>query len=91
MIEEVYRNELPEEKVVVIIIPDIKGVAIGRNVGYFFVDVPQDIKTISGTKIREGLSIDVPKKVKYIIEQFEITQEAIKKGHLYSGDDIFSS
>ena len=36
----------------VIIIPDIEMVAVGRTVGYSIVEVPEDIKIISATKIR---------------------------------------
>ena len=36
----------------VIIIPDIEMVAVGREVGYSIVEVPEDIKIISATKIR---------------------------------------
>ena len=38
----------------VIEIPDIEMVALGRGVGYSIVEVPEDIKTISATKIRSG-------------------------------------
>ncbi len=37
----------------VISIPDIEMVAVGRNVGYSIVEVPEHIKTISATKIRK--------------------------------------
>jgi len=38
----------------VIVIPDIEMVAVGRGVGYSIVEVPENIKTISATKIRNG-------------------------------------
>jgi len=40
-------------KVKSIIIPDIESVCVGRGVGYNIIDVPQDIKIISGTKTRQ--------------------------------------
>jgi len=36
----------------VMMIPDIEMVAVGRGVGYSIVEVPEDIKIISATKIR---------------------------------------
>lgn len=71
MIEAVYKKEIEEGKVIVMIIPDIEGVAVGRGVGYYLVDAPQNIKKISGTDIRKGLINDVPEEVKKIIEEFE--------------------
>jgi len=74
MIKQVYPSD---EIVQVISIPDIEGVAIGRDVGYYFVEVPEDIKTISGTKIRAGKSMDVPDEVKEILDFWESTGEML--------------
>lgn len=48
---------LSDEKVKVMIIPDIESVNFGRNVGYDIIEhiPPDDIKEISATKIREEL------------------------------------
>ena len=51
MIRAVYPND---DRVKIIVIPDIIGVAVGRGVGYFISTVPPEIEKISGTKIREG-------------------------------------
>ena len=66
-----------DEIVKIIVIPDIEGVAIGRDVGYYFVEVPEDIKIISGTNIRAGKSMDVPVEVKEILECWESTSEML--------------
>lgn len=71
MIKAVYEKEIENDMVKVIVIPDIEGVAVGRGVGYYLVDVPQNIKRISGTDIRKGLSVEVPEEVKKIIKDFE--------------------
>jgi len=73
MIKKVYKTD----NVKVISIPDIEGVAIGRDVGYYFVEVPEEIKMISGTKIRAGKSMDVPAEVKEILEFWESTGETL--------------
>lgn len=49
-IMDVYKNN---SLVKIITIPDIEMVAIGRDVGYALVEVPEDIKIISATKIRK--------------------------------------
>ncbi|MCP4762605.1 MAG: hypothetical protein GY870_12565 [archaeon] len=51
-IKSVYKNN---PMVKVITIPDIEQVCIGREVGYSIVEVPEDIKIISATKIRKGI------------------------------------
>ena len=62
--EEVERNILNElwklvgeERVKVLIIPDIESVNFGRGVGYDIIEhlPPQDVSDISATKIREQL------------------------------------
>ena len=54
MIEEFYRGQ----DVVVLIIPDILGVYYGRDVGYEVQELepPPDIRQISATKIRKGIT-----------------------------------
>lgn len=49
-------NEISEGRVMVSIIPDIESVNYGRDVGYEVLEwiPPQDIKDISGTKIRNN-------------------------------------
>jgi len=82
MIKAVYINEIIKGLVKVIIIPDIKQVCVGRNVGYAVVQVPQEISEISGTEIRDSISdhivdldvfysVKVPPEVKEIIESYE--------------------
>ena len=71
MIKAVYQEEYDKELVQIIRIPDIEGVAIGRDVGYYVVEVPDDIKKVSGTNIRKGLNEDLPKEVKELIEQYK--------------------
>ncbi len=76
MIRAVYPDE---EKVKIIVIPDIETVCVGRKVGYSLVEVPENISIISGTDIREyhvnreygGGFYNVPKEVKELIEEFE--------------------
>lgn len=68
MIRSVYPNT---NLVKIIQIPDIEQVCIGRGVGYAIVEVPDDIKQISGTKIRSGASNDIPESVKEIIERWD--------------------
>ena len=41
----------------VIIIPDIESVCVGREVGYSIMQVPDNIKMISGTKIRKAFTV----------------------------------
>lgn len=53
-INQYYKEEVLAGQVVVIQIPDIDMVCIGRDVGYGIVEVPDEIKAISGTAIREG-------------------------------------
>lgn len=51
MIEDVYGDN---GNVEVITIPDIDTVAVGREVGYSLVTVPEEVKEISGTETREN-------------------------------------
>lgn len=65
MIEAVYKDN---PLVKVIIIPDIEGVCVGRGVGYFIMEVPQDIKKISATDIRAGKCFELPEEIKEMID-----------------------
>jgi adenylylsulfate kinase len=60
MIQRVYG-----ERVKVIVIPDIKSINIGRNVGYDvnIVEPPHDIGKISGTNVRAGKDESIPPEV----------------------------
>ena len=53
-------NEITENKIKIIIIPDIESVNYGRGVGYDIIEhiPPQDVKEISATKIREQMRKD---------------------------------
>jgi len=63
------------ERVKVIVIPDIKSINIGRNVGYEvnFVEPPDHIGTISGTNVRAGKDEDVPPAVANYIKLLHTT------------------
>jgi len=63
------------EKVDTIIIPDIKSINIGRNVGYDvnIVDPPDNIGKISGTNVRAGKDDNVPVEVAEYIKQLRMT------------------
>lgn len=61
MIHAVYTAEVEAGIVQIVPIPDIDMVCIGRKVGYGIMEVPDEIKTISGTEIRAGRSHNVPK------------------------------
>lgn len=52
-----YRNEIKEERVKVMVIPDIESVNYGRGVGYDVIEwiPPTEIADISATKIRESM------------------------------------
>ena len=56
-IEDHYGNLITEERVKVIIIPDIESINYGRGVGYDIIEhvPPQDIHDISATKVREQM------------------------------------
>ena len=72
MINEVYKEEIREGLVKIITIPDIEMVAIGRDVGYSIVEVPDDIKIISGTEIRSTSNYDnLPPEVRKLIKEWE--------------------
>lgn len=53
------KDLIQEGRVVVLIIPDIESVNIGRGVGYDVIEhlPPDEVKEISATKIREELKI----------------------------------
>ena len=70
MIRRVYGN-----KVEIIVIPDIKSINIGRNVGYEVnrIDPPPHIGAVSGTKIRAGESSSVPPEVVEYIKTLRTT------------------
>jgi len=70
MIKRVYG-----ERVEIIVIPDIKSINIGRNVGYDvnIVEPPADIGTISGTNVRAGKDNNVPKEVAEYIKLLRTT------------------
>jgi len=70
-IESCYKNEIKNKQVRVFIMPDISTVAVGRKVGYSIIEVPDSIKTISGTKIRKGECNDIPKSVKKIMDKID--------------------
>lgn len=59
-IMEVYEKEIKEERVKVIVVPDIDSVCFGRGVGYDIVEFvpPQEIADISATKIREQMKLE---------------------------------
>jgi len=75
MIKAEYQEEYDKGLVEVIRIPDIEGVAIGRDVGYYLVEVPDDIKKISGTNIRAGLSTEIPEHAQRILDQHKVWEE----------------
>jgi adenylylsulfate kinase len=49
LIEDVYGDH---PNVEIMVVPDIDTVAVGRNVGYSLVSVPEEVTAISGTEIR---------------------------------------
>ena len=59
MIEDSLKSYISEDKVKVMIIPDIEGVYYGRDVGYKVeqIEVPDHIKEISATKIRKEMGL----------------------------------
>lgn len=81
MIKAVYAEEYKKGLVEIIRIPDINGVAVGRDVGYYLVDVPEDIKRVSGTNIRKGLSTEYPEEVNFLIKQYEEWKEYEKSDY----------
>lgn len=68
MIRSCYKEEIREGRVKIIVIPDIETVAVGRDVGYSIIEVPDNIRLISGTKIRQDLCCKLPSSVKRILE-----------------------
>jgi adenylylsulfate kinase len=69
MVHSCYKKEIREGRVKIIIIPDIETVAVGRDVGYSIIEVPDNIRLISGTKIRQNLCYEIPFSVKRILEK----------------------
>lgn len=63
------------ERVEIIVIPDIKSINIGRNVGYDvnIVEPPADIGKISGTNVRAGKEENVPPQVADYIKLLRMT------------------
>jgi len=63
------------EKVKVVVIPDIKSINIGRNVGYDvnIVEPPADIGKISGTNVRAGRDESIPPEVVDYIRLLRMT------------------
>lgn len=70
MIRRVYGD-----KVEIIVIPDIKSINIGRNVGYAVnrIDPPEHIGKISGTNVRAGKETSIPKEVEEYIKTLNTT------------------
>ena len=68
MIEAVYADA---DNVIVIAIPDIEMVCVGRGVGYGIMKVPDEIKEISGTKVREGKCNAIPEVVEKIMKDWK--------------------
>lgn len=62
MIQAVYKDKVDEGLVKIISIPDIEGVAVGRSVGYYLVKVPEEIREVSGTKIRADIKLLIKRK-----------------------------
>ena len=80
MIRAVYTEEIIDGLVKVIIIPDIETVVVGRDVGYSLVEVPDDIKVISGTEIRKGSDYNnLPPGVKERAKTYDKIIERRKK------------
>jgi cytidyltransferase-like protein len=59
-IEDHYGDLITQERVRVIIIPDIESINYGRGVGYDIIEhvPPQDIHDISATKVREQMKME---------------------------------
>lgn len=53
--QRIYKEEIGNQTVKIIKIPDIEEVVCGRRVGWEFrkIDLPKEIENISGTKMRE--------------------------------------
>ena len=70
MVQRVYG-----EKVRIIVIPDIKSINIGRNIGYDVnrIDAPSDIEEISGTNVRADKDDNIPREVAEYIRMLHTT------------------
>jgi len=74
MIHAVYVAEVERGDVVLVRIPDIDLVCVGRNVGYGIMQVPDDIRTISGTEIRAGRQQKVPQAAQEVWDRWHTRQ-----------------
>lgn len=56
-LKKIYWRYLSDEKIKIMIIPDIQSVTFGRTVGYDITEFvpPEEVEQISATKIRNGL------------------------------------
>lgn len=80
MIRAVYIEEIIQGILKVIIIPDIEMVIVGRDVGYSLIEIPDDIKVISGTKIRNGSNYDnLPPEIRSRVEAYDKIIDQRKK------------
>jgi len=69
MIEKVYADN---PRVQVIIVPDIDKVCVGRGVGYQIMAVPEKIREISASKIRqEGKYANIPEEIVEMVKRFD--------------------
>lgn len=66
LLKTLYPNN---SKVKIIIIPDIKEVCVGRKVGYKIFGVPEKIKKISATKVREGEFEHIPIEIRELVKK----------------------
>lgn len=59
-LEQEYKDLISQERVKLLIIPDITSIDYGRDVGYEVIQhtPPLEIEQISGTKIRQGIAIN---------------------------------
>lgn len=87
MIASVYYDAMDAGLVKIISIPDIETVAIGRKVGYSIIEVPEEVKKISGTSIRAGTCDDLPDEVRKLKEKFDKDNEDWDG---YDASDIFT-
>lgn len=63
------------DKVRTIVLPDIESINIGRKVGYGVnrIDPPEDIGSISGTKIRSGKGFEMPPEIAEYVKTLRTT------------------
>ena len=74
MIEACYPEEINSGQLKVVYIEglDVEGVCVGRQVGYYLVEAPEEIKRISGTKIRAGECFELPTPVKQYMKEHDL-------------------